>query len=109
MRAKRQATFQGEDKEHTHNPVIGLDGILRCKNCGKIGGVYVEVIAQVQSLKVARKLLDTMSLGWGVDGVGEHSAIYTQTKGEVEIERYVEKKGDRQWQIIEVTKQKEVI
>jgi len=83
---------------------VGLNGIIRSKS-GELGGEYVEILGTCQSLRVARRLLDSMCEGWIVREHGPHSVVYYRSRDGIEQERTVIKKADRQWQVTETTTQ----
>lgn len=63
------------------------------------GGAITEILATVQSLKQARRALDELAVGWKAGDYGSWSVIYEKGKHRL----YVEKKAERQWQIIKKT------
>jgi len=86
---------------------LGLDNILRDKETGKLGGVHVEIVATLQSLRGARKVQDEMASRneMTIVGYDKNSAIYQRDKDGLIEELTIDKKGFRQWRIIKTLKQ----
>ena len=48
--------------EHRHEPIIGLDNILRCRTCGKELSSAEEIIVKTQSALSARRVQDEIAI-----------------------------------------------
>jgi len=89
-----------------HKPVKGLDKVWRCRLCGLMSeGPMDEVMATVQSQRQARRLLSELAKGWKLKKWDDDSAAYTRTKDGMTEELGIEKKGERQWQVVKRVKE----
>ena len=59
----------------------------------------LEILATVQSLKQARRTLDQLAIGWRAGEPGQWGVVYERGKHRL----YIEKKVERQWQIVKST------
>ena len=92
-----------------HDFIMGLDNVIRCRLCGMEGGEIMEILGTVQSLVQARRVQDEIAShgDWLVADRDGQSVIYSRSRNGTVDELKVEKKGERQWQIVKITRQKE--
>lgn len=90
-----------------HDAIVGLDGIMRCRLCGKIGEEIVGILAVTQSLSQARRILGEVAVlgGWQASSHGEYAMVYSRNKGGIEEELSIKKKSTRQWLILKEIRQ----
>ena len=88
---------------------IGLDEILRDKETGKLGGESMEILATVQSLRIARRLQDEIASKseMTASGHGEFSVIYSKSHDNIVEELIIEKRAFRQWLLVKIVKSKD--
>lgn len=66
--------------------------------------VVTEIVSTVQSLRQARRALDEMAIGWKAGVPGKWGAVYERGKHRL----YIEKKAERQWQVVKSTAEEAV-
>jgi len=56
--------------EHEHEPIAGLDKIIRCRICGQMLSNTEQIVSKVTSLSSARKVLDEIAVAGGYRATG---------------------------------------
>ena len=87
--------------EHKHEALIGLDGIIKCRTCGQILPYAEEVLGNVPSIKVARRILDEIAIkgGHSVSAFADGFVVYTKDQDGIREEVSCRRISSREYQI----------
>ena len=74
--------------EHIHDPLVGLDSLIRCRTCGKILPYMEEELSKVTSAKRARRLLEEIASAgkYTVSSSEGAFAVYSRDKNGIREE-----------------------
>jgi len=89
--------------EHTHEPEILFDGLIKCRLCGQILS-YAEVeLGKVSSARMANRLLDEIAIkgGFHAESFEGDFIIYSKDKNGIREEVTARKKSDRVYIILQ--------
>ena len=91
--------------EHKHEPLIGLDGIIKCRTCGQILSSIVETIGRVSSGKRAKRILEEIAVTgkYRATNFKNNFVVYTRSKDGLTEEITAEKLGERDFIVIKKT------
>lgn len=89
--------------EHIHEPIVGLDSIIRCKNCGQILPYAEQELGKVSSAIMANRLLDEIAVkgGFHAEAFEGDFIVYSRDKDGIREEMTVKKKSDRVYVILQ--------
>ena len=95
--------------EHIHEPLVGLDGINRCRTCGKLlsDTKHLEeeeiVLGKVSSSRMANRLLDEIAIkgGFHAESFEGGFIVYSKDKNGIREEVTAKKKSDRVYIILQ--------
>lgn len=87
--------------EHKHEPIVGLDSIIRCRTCGKILPSAEYEVCKVSSAIRARRVLDEIAIagGYAATSYDRGFVVYSKTHGGVKEEVVGEKLADRNYRV----------
>ena len=88
---------------HRHEPLVGLDGLIRCKGCGEILEYAEKELAKVSSARMATKVLTKIAYegGFKMDSIEGEFIVYSKDKNGIREEVSARKKTDRVYVIVQ--------
>ena len=89
--------------EHEHEPIVGLDSIIKCRTCGQILPYSEIELGKVSSARMANRLLDEIAIkgGFKAESYEENFIVYAKDKNGFREELTVRKKSDRVYLVIQ--------
>jgi len=91
--------------EHRHEPIIGLDNILRCRTCGKELSSAEEIIVKTQSALSARRVQDEIAIAgrYFASHFQSGSLVYSKSENGLRFELSVRLVKDKECLVIRNT------
>ena len=88
--------------EHTHEPMISLDGQLKCRTCGEFLEQATEEIASVGSRKTAKRFLDELAVAGNYYASSYENGfiVFSKARDGIVEELTGEKFGERDFRIV---------
>ena len=83
--------------EHTHEPIIGLDSLIKCRNCGQILPYAEQELGKVSSAVMANRLLDEIAIkgGFHAESFEGDFIVYAKDKNSIREEITIKKRAER--------------
>ena len=91
--------------EHEHDPIVGLDRVIRCRTCGHVLPYMKETISKVQSSSRARRILEEIAVAGNYKAVNFSGlfVVYSKNKDGLTEEVTAKKLGDREFEVTKKT------
>lgn len=72
----------------SHEGVVGLDGLLKCRNCGAIMDKFVTVITKTQSIKRAKQIIEEIAVAGGYEAnrFNGEFVVYAKQQGNTNMQ-----------------------
>ena len=88
---------------HKHEPLVGLDGLIRCKDCGEILKYAEKELAKVSSARMATKVLTKIAYegGFKMDSIEGEFVVYSKDKDGIQEELTARKKSSRVYLVLQ--------
>jgi len=88
---------------HKHEPLVGLDGLIRCKDCGEILKYAEKELAKVSSARMATKVLTKIAYegGFKMDSIEGEFIMYSKDKDGIKEQITVRKRSARVYIILQ--------
>ena len=91
--------------EHKHEPIISLDGQIKCRTCGKILPFFEEELAKVSSAIRLRRILEEIAVAGNYTAISFHRGfvVYSKKIDNLREEVTGEKVANREFRIYKTT------
>ena len=88
--------------KHKHEPLVGLNGIIKCKDCGEVLSYAEQELGKVSSARMANRLLDEIAVKgeFHADSFDGDFIVYSKDKDGMREELTVKKESDRVYVIL---------
>ena len=88
---------------HEHEPLILLDGIIKCRTCGEILPYAEQELGKVSSAVMANRMLDELAIqgGFKADSFEDGFIVYSKDKDGIREEMSARRKSERVYIIIQ--------
>ena len=89
--------------EHTHEPLVSLEGILKCRTCGKVLEYAEQELGKVVSARIANRMLDELAIQGGFEAASFEAGfiVYSKNRDGIREELTAKKQSDRQFIIVQ--------
>ena len=89
--------------KHIHEPIVGLDSIIRCMDCGEILEYAEKELAKVSSARMATRVLTKIAYegGFKMDSIEGDFIVYTKEKNGIREQVTARKKSNRVYIILQ--------
>ena len=89
--------------KHTHEPDVGLDGIIKCRTCGEVLPYAEKELAKVSSAKMANRLLDEIAIRgkFHAESFENDFIVYAKDKNGIREEVTAKRKSERVYIILQ--------
>ena len=89
--------------ECKHEPLIGIDNLIRCRSCGQILPYAEQQLAKVSSARMANRVLDEIAIkgGFHAESFDGNFIVYSKDKNGIREEVTATKKSDRVYVIMQ--------
>ena len=87
---------------HEHEPIVGLDSIIRCRTCGEVMP-YAEIeLGKVSSARMANRILDEIAIkgGFHAESFENDFIVYAKDNNGIREEVTARKQSDRVYLVI---------
>ena len=88
--------------EHIHEPIVQLDGLIKCRTCGAAMPYTEQELGKVSSARMANRLLDEIAVKgeFHADSFDGDFIVYSKDKDGMREELTVRKESDRVYVIL---------
>ncbi len=88
---------------HEHEPLVGLDGIIKCRTCGEVLPYAEQELGKVSSARMANEFLDKIAIEGKYQIVSKEGgfAIYSKDRDGIREEITAIKKSDRVYIVLQ--------
>ena len=88
---------------HEHEPIVQLDGIIKCRTCGQTLPYAETELAKVSSARQANRLLDEIAIkgGFTAEAFEGDFIVYSKDKNGIREELTARKKSERVYIVLQ--------
>ncbi len=96
--------------EHKHDPLVGLDSVIKCRICGQVLSYAEQELGKVSSAKMANRLLDEIAIKgeFHAEAFKDDFIVYVKDKNGLREEVTAKKKSERVYVILQKLISKDV-
>ena len=89
--------------EHIHEPIVGLDNVVRCRACGEIMPYAETELGKVSSAIMANRLLDEIAIKGGFRAISHEGdfIVYSKDRNGIREELTARKLSDRVYVVLQ--------